>query len=51
MGLPDQVCSEIGVEIDATAPWPDQLRGLMESLVRVLRAHPSAARLPCRSRR
>ena len=45
VGLADQVWSEIDVEVDAAAPWPDQLRGLLESLVRVLRAHPSAAQL------
>lgn len=37
--------SEIDVEVDAAAPWPAQLRGLLESLVNVLRAHPAAARL------
>jgi TetR/AcrR family transcriptional regulator, tetracycline repressor protein len=45
MALADQVWSEIDVEIDAAAPWPAQLRGLLESLVSVLRAHPSAAGL------
>jgi TetR/AcrR family transcriptional regulator, tetracycline repressor protein len=45
VALADQVWSEIDVAVDPAAPWPDQLRGLLESLVRVLRAHPAAARL------
>ncbi len=44
-GLADQVWSEIDAEVDAAAPWPAQLRGLLESLVSVLRAHPAAAQL------
>jgi len=43
--LAEQVWSEIDAGVDAAAPWPDQLRGLLESLVRMLRAHPSAAQL------
>jgi AcrR family transcriptional regulator len=41
-GLADRVWSEIDVDVDPEAPWPDQLRTIVESLVRVLRAHPSA---------
>jgi AcrR family transcriptional regulator len=44
-GLVDRVWGEIDVEVDTAAPWPRQLRGLMESLLRVLRAHPAASRL------
>ena len=44
-GLADQFWSEIDTDVDAAAPWPAQLRGLLESLVRVLRAHPSASQL------
>jgi len=44
-GLVDRVWGEIDVEVDAAAPWPDQLRGLLESLLRVLRAHPAAPKL------
>jgi TetR/AcrR family transcriptional regulator, tetracycline repressor protein len=44
-GLSDQVWSEIDVDVDAAAPWSQQLRGLLESLVSVLRAHPSAPHL------
>jgi TetR/AcrR family tetracycline transcriptional repressor len=45
VALADQVWSEIDVEVDPTVRWPAQLRGLVESLVSVLRAHPSAAQL------
>jgi TetR/AcrR family tetracycline transcriptional repressor len=44
-GLAEQVWSEIDINVDGAAPWPDQLRGLLESLLRVLRAHPAAAGL------
>jgi TetR/AcrR family tetracycline transcriptional repressor len=30
---------------DPAAPWPDQLRGMLESLLQVLRAHPAAPAL------
>ena len=42
-GLAERVWSEIDIDVDPRAPWPDQLRGLLESLLRVLRAHPAAA--------
>jgi AcrR family transcriptional regulator len=45
LGLADQVWSEIDVEVDPDRPWPDQLRALLESLVRALRSHPSAGQL------
>ena len=44
-GLAERIWGEIDTEVDPEAGWPDQLRGLLESLVRVLRAHPSAPRL------
>ncbi len=44
-GLSDQFWSEIDTDVDADAPWPDQLRTVLESLVRVLREHPSASQL------
>jgi TetR/AcrR family transcriptional regulator, tetracycline repressor protein len=44
-GLADHLWTEISAETDAAAPWHVQLRGLMESLVAVLRAHPSASEL------
>ncbi|MGB6583682.1 MAG: TetR family transcriptional regulator, partial [Streptosporangiaceae bacterium] len=44
-GVAEQVWGEIDVNVDATAPWWAQLRGLLESLVSVLRVHPSAPQL------
>lgn len=44
-GLAERIWGEIDTEVDSEADWPDQLRGLLESLVRVLRVHPSASRL------
>ncbi len=44
-GLAERVWSEIDTDVDAGAPWAAQLRGLLESLLGVLRAHPSAAPL------
>jgi TetR/AcrR family transcriptional regulator, tetracycline repressor protein len=44
-GLAERVWSELDVDVDPTAPWHAQLRGLLESLVRILRAHPAAAPL------
>jgi TetR/AcrR family transcriptional regulator, tetracycline repressor protein len=45
VGLAAQVWTEIDVNVDPAADWPAQLRGLLESLIRVLRAHPSASQL------
>jgi AcrR family transcriptional regulator len=44
-GLAERVWSEIDVDVDHAAPWSDQLRGMLESLLRVLRAHPAAPAL------
>ena len=44
-GLAERVWAEIDTDIDDAAPWSAQLRGLLESLLRVLRAHPAAANL------
>jgi TetR/AcrR family tetracycline transcriptional repressor len=44
-GLSDHIWDEVDLEVDPQAPWPDQLRAIMESLVAVLRAHPSGAQL------
>ena len=41
----EHVWSKIDVNVDDSLPWPDQLRGLLQSLVAVLRAHPSGSRL------
>ena len=45
VALADRVWSEIAADIDPAQPWPRQLRGLLESLVRVLRNHPCASQL------
>jgi TetR/AcrR family transcriptional regulator, tetracycline repressor protein len=44
-GLSDQIWSEVDLDLDRSAPWPDQLRAMMKSLVEVMRAHPSGAQL------
>ena len=44
-GVAERVWGEIDVNVDPAAPWPDQLAGILRSLVSVLRAHPSAPRL------
>jgi TetR/AcrR family tetracycline transcriptional repressor len=44
-GLVERVWGEISLEVDRTAPWPDQLRTLYESLIAVLRAHSAAPKL------
>ena len=44
-GLVERVWSEIDVEVDPAASWPDQLRAMLESLLAVLRAHPAASKL------
>ena len=44
-GLSDQFWSEIDTDVDDDLPWPEQLRTLLDSLVRVLREHPSASQL------
>lgn len=44
-GLAEQVWAGIDVNVDGSASWPAQLRGLLESLLRVLRAHPAAPQL------
>ena len=44
-GVAEQVWGELDVNTDPDAPWWSQLQGLLESLVRVLRAHPAAPQL------
>src|SRR5215471_5125358 len=44
-GLADQVWAEMNMKVDAAQPWSQQLQGLLESLIRVLRAHPCASQL------
>jgi AcrR family transcriptional regulator len=44
-GLAERVWSEIDLTVDRTAPWTEQLRGLLTSLLTVLRAHSAAPQL------
>ena len=44
-GVTDRIWRELRTDVDAAAPWQAQLRGLLESLIGVLRAHPSASQL------
>src|SRR5579863_1849066 len=44
-GVAEQVWGEIEVRVDPSVPWWAQLQGGLESLIRVLRAHRSAAQL------
>ena len=44
-GVAEQVWGEIDVNVDPSAPWWAKLQRMLESLVRVLRAHSSAAQL------
>ena len=44
-GLADRIWAGIDTDVDETADWPQQLRGLLESLLGVLREHPSASSL------
>jgi TetR/AcrR family transcriptional regulator, tetracycline repressor protein len=44
-GMAEQVWGEIDVHVDASQPWWAQLQGGLESLLSVLRAHPSAPQL------
>ena len=48
-GLAERVWSEIDISVDKTLPWSDQLRGVLTSLISVLRAHPAAAQLLAQS--
>lgn len=44
-GMAEQVWGEIEVNVDPSVPWWTQLRGGLESLIAVLRAHRSAPQL------
>jgi AcrR family transcriptional regulator len=48
-GLADRLWSEVDLTLDPSAPWEDQLRALLESLLMVLRTHPAAPALLARS--
>jgi AcrR family transcriptional regulator len=44
-GLVERVWTEINTDVDPSAPWSAQLRGMLKSLLAVLRAHPAASKL------
>jgi TetR/AcrR family tetracycline transcriptional repressor len=44
-GMAEQIWSEIDINVDPALPWHAQLKSGLESLVKVLRAHPSAPQL------
>jgi AcrR family transcriptional regulator len=44
-GLADRLWGELDLTVDRTAPWTEQIRALLGSLLIVLRAHPAAAGL------
>jgi TetR/AcrR family transcriptional regulator, tetracycline repressor protein len=44
-GLTDRLWGEVDPTVDRDAPWTEQIRGLFESLLKVLRAHPAAPEL------
>lgn len=48
-GLAERLWGEIDLTVDRSAPWTEQMRALMESLLRVLRAHPAAPALLLRT--
>src|ERR1700761_4528741 len=41
-GLAERLWGELDLNVDRTIPWTEQIRALLESLLRVLRAHPAA---------
>jgi TetR/AcrR family transcriptional regulator, tetracycline repressor protein len=44
-GVADRLWGELDLTVDRAAPWSEQIRALLESLLKVLRAHPAAAGL------
>jgi TetR/AcrR family tetracycline transcriptional repressor len=44
-GLAERIWGEIDLTVDRAAPWTEQIRRLLESLLTVLRAHPAAPEL------
>jgi AcrR family transcriptional regulator len=44
-GLGERLWSEIDLTVDRGDPWTEQIRRLLESLLKVLRAHPAAPQL------
>jgi TetR/AcrR family transcriptional regulator, tetracycline repressor protein len=50
-GLAERLWGEIDVTVDRDAPWTEQIRGLFESLLKMLRAHPAAPELLMHSKK
>jgi TetR/AcrR family transcriptional regulator, tetracycline repressor protein len=48
-GLAERLWSEMDLTVDRSAPWTEQLRWLLNSLLAMLRAHPAATQLLARS--
>ena len=44
-GLAERIWGEIDLTVDRAAPWTEQIRRLLESLLTVLRTHPAAPEL------
>jgi AcrR family transcriptional regulator len=44
-GLAERLWGDMDLTVDRTQPWTEQIRGLLESLLRVLRGHPAAPQL------
>jgi TetR/AcrR family tetracycline transcriptional repressor len=44
-GIAERLWGEMDLNVERTAPWTEQIRALLESLLRVLRAHPAAPTL------
>ncbi len=50
-GLAERLWGEMDLTVDRDAPWTEQIRGLFESLLKVLRAHPAAPELLMHSKK
>jgi AcrR family transcriptional regulator len=44
-GLADEIWRELDTDVDPAAPWHEQMRSLLESLLQILRSHPAAPQL------
>ena len=50
-GIAERLWGEVDLTVDRDAPWTEQIRRLLESLLTVLRAHPTAPGLLLRSKK
>src|SRR5580700_10638284 len=44
-GIAERIWEELDLTVDRSAPWTEQMRTLLESFLKVLRAHPAAPQL------